>query len=185
MVGTAGNLSARCDDGSFWITASGRMKGALSETDFIRVGMDGSVQEQLNEGDKPSAETSIHQTIYELYPDAKACYHVHSVEANVVSTLTKDPNITLPNLEMIKGLGVWDKDPNVTIPVFENEPYVPDIAAAIERRLKAQAPRVGVLLIRNHGVTVWSDSTSGAFNAIELIEFIFRYMVLSRQTTTP
>ena len=28
MVGTAGNLSARLPDGSFWITASGARKGS-------------------------------------------------------------------------------------------------------------------------------------------------------------
>ncbi|HLO50395.1 MAG TPA: class II aldolase/adducin family protein, partial [Kamptonema sp.] len=37
MVGTAGNLSARLADGSFWITASGRAKGQLTDQDFIRI----------------------------------------------------------------------------------------------------------------------------------------------------
>ncbi len=34
MVGTAGNLSVRLPDGSFWITASGKSKGELSVSDF-------------------------------------------------------------------------------------------------------------------------------------------------------
>jgi len=35
MAGTAGNLSARADDGHFWITASGKPKGRLEENDFL------------------------------------------------------------------------------------------------------------------------------------------------------
>jgi methylthioribulose-1-phosphate dehydratase len=41
------------------------------------------------------------------------------------------------------------------------------------------------LLIRNHGVTVWGNSTEQARNHIELVEYIFRYMVLARQTIGP
>ena len=45
MVGTAGNLSARLSDGSFWITASGRPKGQLTSEDFVRVDLEGKVLE--------------------------------------------------------------------------------------------------------------------------------------------
>ena len=45
MVGTAGNLSARISDGSFWITASGRHKGQLNSGDFVRVALNGTVLE--------------------------------------------------------------------------------------------------------------------------------------------
>jgi methylthioribulose-1-phosphate dehydratase len=37
MLGTAGNLSAKVDDHSFWITASGKSKGKLTEEDFVTV----------------------------------------------------------------------------------------------------------------------------------------------------
>jgi len=59
MVGTAGNLSSRLDDGSFWITASGRQKGKLTATDFIRMNLDGIILEQPDPDSRPSAETSI------------------------------------------------------------------------------------------------------------------------------
>ncbi|MER3588952.1 MAG: methylthioribulose 1-phosphate dehydratase, partial [Mastigocladus sp. ERB_26_1] len=60
MVGTAGNLSARLSDASFWITASGKSKGELAIDDFVRVYPDGRV-EQPTKDSKPSAETAIHQ----------------------------------------------------------------------------------------------------------------------------
>ena len=180
MVGTAGNLSARMPDGSFWITASGRNKGQLSIGDFIRIAPDGTVLEQPSADVRPSAETSIHQAIYSLFPDAQACYHVHSIEANLVSRFSDGDTLPLPPLEMLKGLGVWEENPNVAIPVFANHLEVPRIAGDICERFKATSPPMSVLLIRNHGVTVWASSPEVAHNYLEVAEYIFRYMVAAR-----
>lgn len=176
MVGTAGNLSARTSDVSFWVTASGRSKGELQLSDFIHIYLDGRVQEFADDL-KPSAETSIHQSIYSLFPDAIACYHVHSVEANLVSGFTESDNLLLPPLEMLKGLGVWEENPNCEMPVFTNHLQVSQIAAEIEERFSNRSPQIPALLIRNHGVTVWAKSPTDARNYIELVEYIFRYMV--------
>jgi methylthioribulose-1-phosphate dehydratase len=181
MVGTAGNLSARMPDGSFWITASGRNKGQLNMDDFIRIAPNGTVLEQPSPDARPSAETSIHQAIYSLFPNAQACYHVHSIEANLVSSFTDGDALPLPPLEMLKGVGVWEENPKVAIPVFANHLEVPRIASDIYERFKATPPPVSVLLIRNHGVTVWASSLEGARNYLEIAEYIFRYMVAARK----
>ena len=180
MVGTAGNLSARMPDGSFWITASGRNKGQLSLDDFIRISPDGTVIEQSVPDARPSAETSIHQAIYSLFSEAQACYHVHSIEANLVSNFTTGDSLPLPPLEMLKGFGVWEENPKVVMPVFANHLEVPQIARDIEERFKAAPPSINALLIRNHGVTVWASSPEVARNSLELAEYIFRYMVAAR-----
>jgi methylthioribulose-1-phosphate dehydratase len=182
MVGTAGNLSAQLSDGSFWITASGRAKGQLQSTDFVRIAPDGNPIElsschQTGASLKPSAETSIHQVIYRLFPEARACYHVHSVEANLAARFASDENLPLPPLEMLKGLGVWSENPQCVMPIFANHFQVEQIAADIEQRLSDRPPDVPALLIRDHGVTVWASSTTEAFHAIELVEYIFRYIV--------
>jgi methylthioribulose-1-phosphate dehydratase len=181
MVGTAGNLSARVPDGSFWITASGRNKGQLSLGDFIRIASDGAVLEQPSPDVRPSAETSIHQAIYSLYPEAQACYHVHSIEANLVSHFTDEDTLPLPPLEMLKGLGIWEENPKVAMPVFSNHLEVPRIASDICERFKAAPPSMSALLIRNHGVTVWASSLEGARNYLEIAEYIFRYMVAAQK----
>lgn len=180
MVGTAGNLSARMPDGSFWITASGRHKGQLSLDDFIRISPDGTVIEQPVPDARPSAEISIHQVIYSLFPQAQACYHVHSIEANLVSNFTTGDSLPLPPLEMLKGFGVWEENPKVVMPVFANHLEVPQIARDIEECFKATLPSINALLIRNHGVTVWASSPEVARNSLELAEYIFRYMVAAR-----
>lgn len=181
MVGTAGNLSARMPDGSFWITASGRQKGQLNIGDFIRIALDGTVLEQPSPDVRPSAETSIHQVIYSLFPKAQACYHVHSIEANLVSLFTDGDTLPLPPLEMLKGLGIWEENPQVAIPVFANHLEVPRIASDIYERFKIAPPPVSVLLIRNHGVTVWASSPEAAHNYLEIAEYIFRYIVAARK----
>ncbi|NEQ28677.1 MAG: methylthioribulose 1-phosphate dehydratase [Microcoleus sp. SIO2G3] len=181
MVGTAGNLSTRLPDGSFWITASGRNKGQLGISDFIRIAPDGTVLEQPSPDVRPSAETSIHQAIYSLFCDAQACYHVHSIEANLVSHFTDGDALPLPPLEMLKGFGVWEENPIVAMPVFTNHLEVPRIASDIRERFQAESPPLNALLIRNHGVTVWASSPEIAHNYLEVAEYIFRYMVAARK----
>jgi methylthioribulose-1-phosphate dehydratase len=179
MLGTAGNLSARLSDGSFWITASGKSKGELGELDFIRLFPNGDIEKPVDHL-KPSAETSIHQAIYDTVPEAMACYHVHSIDANLVSNFTKDAELPLPQLEMIKGLGIWEENPTVTMPLFANHLDVPKIGQEIAERLRVKTPAIPALLIRNHGVTVWGRSTEEARNRIELVEYIFSYMVQAK-----
>jgi methylthioribulose-1-phosphate dehydratase len=169
MWGTAGNLSIRLEDDSFWITASGKAKGELTENELPAPDL------------KPSAETSIHQAIYALFPEARACYHVHSIEANLVSNFTLEPQLPLPPLEMIKGFGIWEEHPHCAIPLFDNHLDVPKIGQAIRDRFHAAPPQIPALLIRNHGVTVWGRSAAEARNRIELAEFVFRYMVQARR----
>jgi methylthioribulose-1-phosphate dehydratase len=182
MVGTAGNLSAKTPDGSFWITASGKSKGLLQENDFVRVTVDGEVLDSCAPNNRPSAETSIHQAIYSLFPEANACYHVHSVEANLVSSWVEGDNLPLPPLEMVKGLGVWEENPQVLMSVFENYLEVPRIAQAIRDRFQVSPPQIPALLIRHHGVTVWANSPETAQNYVEVAEYLFRYLVRAGQS---
>lgn len=181
MAGTAGNLSAKMPDNSFWITASGKQKGKLVTEDFVRISLTGEILENPDPKNKPSAETSIHQAIYSLFPEANACYHVHSVEAKLVSNFIDHEQLPLPPIEMLKGLGIWQENPKVYLPVFENYLEVPRISEDIIQRFKQASPDVPALLIRNHGVTVWATSPEAAENHIELVEYIFRYIVAARQ----
>lgn len=182
MVGTSGNLSARSDEDSFWITASGRSKGHMTDRDFVRVSLGGEVLEAATDTIRPSAETAIHQVIYTRFPRARAIYHVHSVEGNLVSTLAENNLLELPPLEMLKGFQIMEENPRVPIRVFPNHSDVARIARDIHAHFQTEVPRLSALLIRQHGVTVWGESTEEARNRVELIEFLFRYMILARQT---
>ncbi len=177
MAGTAGNLSVRHDASSFWITASGLPKGQLDEQDFLRIEVEeGNVLERLRPSAKPSAETSIHQAIYRCYPEARACLHVHSVDACLASAQTDGNELPLPAIEMIKGLDIWEEQPRVSLPLFDNPLDVPNIARAIEQRCADTRPAVPALMIRGHGATVWGRSLQEAYNRVEIVEFIMSYL---------
>lgn len=173
MAGTAGNLSLRLADGSFWITASGKPKGSLSRLDFLRVAPDGTVLARGREGDRPSAETSLHGALYGLFPESRACFHVHTVAATVASRLAIGDDLPLPPIEMIKGFGLFEENPRVSMPVLANHASVPRIAADLGRRFAAVPPAVPGFLIRDHGLTVWAEAPEGAVRYLELFEFLF------------
>jgi len=176
MMGTAGNLSLRLEDGTFWITASGKQKGRLQREDFLRVAPGGEVVERGREEDRPSAETSLHDAIYRLFPEARACFHVHSIPGNVAARLTEEDSLRLPPLEMIKGFGIWEEEPEIDLPVFHNHAHVPRIAEEMVARFEAAPPRIPGFLIRDHGLTTWGRDADAALNHVELFEYIFGYM---------
>lgn len=183
MWGTAGNLSLRLADGSFWITASGKAKGRLTELDFLRIAPGGEVVEKGRPDDRPSAETSLHDAIYRLVPEAGACFHVHSIPGNVAARLAEGAqggDLRLPPLEMLKGLGVWDQDPHVSLAVLPNHLHVPRIAEELLARFAAAPPQVPGFLIRDHGLTTWGRDAESALHHVELFEYIFGYIAAAR-----
>lgn len=180
MMGTAGNLSLRLEDGTFWITASGKQKGRLQAEDFLRMAPGGEVLERGREEDRPSAETSLHDAIYRLFPEARACFHVHSIPGNGAARLTAGDELRLPPLEMIKGFGIWEEEPEIDLPVFRNHLHVPRIAEEMTARFEADPPRVPGFLIRDHGLTTWGRDADTALNHVELFEYIFGYMAAVR-----
>jgi methylthioribulose-1-phosphate dehydratase len=197
MAGTAGNLSLRLPDGSFWITASGKAKGTLGLHDFLRMSPGGEVLARGNPDDLPSAETCIHQTLYALFPAAAACYHVHTVASNLVPRLDAgeardvggEPKavgeLALPPLEMLKGFGIREERPRVGIAVFPNRLEVAAIAADVAARFRAAPPRLPAFLIRDHGLTVWAESGPTALRYLELLEFIFAFMIAAGAAGLP
>jgi methylthioribulose-1-phosphate dehydratase len=180
MAGTAGNLSALHDDGSLWISASGKDKGRLVGRDFLRVGAGGEVLERGCPGDRPSAETAIHHAVYRLFPEARACFHVHTIPSNLAARLTGDDELPLPPLEMLKGFGVWEEEPRAAVAIFRNQAHVPAIAAEIEARFATARPRLPGLLVRDHGLTAWGASFDATVHYLELFDYLFAYMVASR-----
>jgi L-fuculose-phosphate aldolase len=69
-----GNVSLRSGDG-FWITAAGRPKHQLNNTDWVHVDLDG----RCRAGEpRPSSEWRVHATVYRARPDVGAIIHGHA-----------------------------------------------------------------------------------------------------------
>jgi methylthioribulose-1-phosphate dehydratase len=181
MAGTAGNMSVRIDDKMFWLTASAKPKGNLDTTDFVKMGIDGKLVDPIIEGNRPSAESKIHEVIYRRFPDAGACLHVHSVDAYLATRrhAYKQNKMLLPNIEMLKGFNIWEQQPDVYLDVLENHLDVSQIALDIDERFDSYTPRLSALMIRDHGVTVWGVDLQTAFNRVEILEFIMSFLVKS------
>ncbi len=186
MFATAGNLSVRdpSESGVFWITASGKHKGELGSNDFLPIHVsNGSVQKDID-GLKPSAETSIHQSIYSCNPNAHAALHVHTLESNLLDFGLKPDEpvkeVGIPPIEIIKAFGIWDERPKLTMPVFYNFGSVPKIANEIKTYFQTKGlPKVPFLLIEGHGPTVWGDSIMAANRHLEAVSFLFQVMTRS------
>jgi methylthioribulose-1-phosphate dehydratase len=165
VPGSAGNLSARLEDGTVAITRSGTHKGRLKAEDIIAVSLDGT---PCVPGQKPSAETLLHCQLYRLFPEIGAVLHGHSVVATVVSMARAD--IHLSNYEILKAFGFSSHEMTARLPNFENDQDMSRLARAIEPMLLQEMP-IGYV-IRGHGVYGWGRNVEHALWRLEALEFL-------------
>ncbi|MDR7318144.1 methylthioribulose 1-phosphate dehydratase [Brevibacillus nitrificans] len=171
--GTSGNLSIKVanDPLQFAVTASGKDKTKLSPEDYLIVDRDSRPVDET--ALKPSAETLIHAVVYKKFPQAGACFHVHTVWNNLISELYFGQRaFPIQGQELIKGLGIWEENASITVPIVENFADIPTLAAAIEKVITPDVPGV---LIRNHGIYAWGGNDFEAKRHLEAFEFLFEY----------
>ena len=98
---TGGNMSLRTDERQCPVTESGKDKGSLSATDFLRVDI---ADNHVPSGRTPSAETGLHTLLYRLSAHIGAVLHTHSVNATVLSRVERGDALVLQGYEMQKSL---------------------------------------------------------------------------------
>lgn len=181
MFATAGNLSfIDPESGVLWITASGKDKGNLKESDFLALNYStGAILEDTE--NRPSAETVIHRTIYSRFKNAAACLHVHTPTSCILefglSTSKPTIRIQLPNTEIIKAFGNFAEEPNLSVIVVHNFGDVSKIAAEFDKACAEKTPDVPFFLIENHGITVWGKNVADANKNLEASEFILQVLL--------
>lgn len=165
---TSGNLSARLSDGNIAITVSGRHKGHLKPDDIMLIDSQG----HSLDGQKPSAETLLHTSLYQRYPQIQAVLHPHSINATLVARLFKD-KIVLENYELLKALtGIDTHDTRITIPIFANDQNIPRLAAVVDDYLNKQGD-IHAYVIAGHGFYTWGASVTDTLRHLEALEFLF------------
>jgi len=173
---TAGNYSARLEDGTVAVTVSGAHKGALGPDDFIIVGPDGRPRDP---GRTPSAETPLHCMVYRRLPTAGCVLHTHSVNATVLSRhLAGRDRLVLEGYELLKAFrGIETHETAVGVPIFANTQDMPALARDVDAGLAdwASAPQILApgFLIRGHGLYAWGVDTTEARRHVEAFEFLF------------
>jgi methylthioribulose-1-phosphate dehydratase len=182
---TSGNLSARVSAPGepllLVVSASGRDKEAMTAADFVLV--DESLQPaesglQLVASPvelHPSAESVIHTRIYQ----ATGCgcvLHVHTVWNNLIAErCSSRGDVVLRDLEMLKGLDIWEEAAEIRVPVVENLFKLPAMAEAVVERITD--PRVPGVLVRRHGLYAWGANPFEAKRHVEAFEFMFEYLL--------
>jgi methylthioribulose-1-phosphate dehydratase len=171
---TSGNFSARTSVDPFRlaITASGRDKGTLTETDIVVVDEHGTaVESDL----RPSAETLLHVLIArERKADVIA--HVHSLWATLVSRrMDERESIDLSGLELLKAFdGVATHEHRESVPIIDNTQDWSAAQPQIVRTL-SDFPSAHGLLIRGHGLYTWAGSFPAVRRHLEAFEYLFEY----------
>jgi Ribulose-5-phosphate 4-epimerase and related epimerases and aldolases len=171
-VGSAGNISARLEDG-WLITPTDACLGRLRPEEIAKVSKDGT----WVSGSKPSKTLELHRQVYDRNPDVNGVVHTHSTSL-VALTLA----------------GVWDKDdilPPLTpyqvmkvghIPLIAYQrPGSPDVAAQVARL----ANTVRGVMLERLGPVVWESSVSKASFALEELEETAKLWIMSNSKPAP
>jgi len=168
---TSSNYSARIDSDHIAITVSGRHKGQLAAGDVMVVDLNGN---PVQSNCKSSAETLLHTVLYQVFPDAGAVLHTHSVKATVLSRLIPPgKSLELEGYELQKAFaGVTSHEGRLSIPVFDNTQDIPALAEQTGEWFRAHPEQPGYL-IRGHGLYTWGATMADCLRHVEAFEFLF------------
>ncbi|MBI4313994.1 MAG: methylthioribulose 1-phosphate dehydratase [Candidatus Omnitrophica bacterium] len=175
MPGTSGNLSIKIKSKplTIAITPSSVDKGEVAAGDILVVSISKVVRGK--KGLRPSAETSIHEALYESFPDCGAVFHVHTVHSTLVATRCASKGVVaFAGLEMLKGFETLSPKAPAKIPVLDNIDDLKEFGENV-RRNKERLSKVPAFLIAHHGMTCWGKNGQEAEKNLELMEFLCRY----------
>lgn len=176
---TAGNLSARLDDG-FLITPTDACLGFLEPDRLAKVSAAG---EALS-GERPSKTLALHRRIYEADPGAGCVIHTHSTHL-VALTLA----------------GAWNADdilPPITpyyvmkvghVPLISyhrpGDARVGELVAERIRAASAAGKPIHAVMLERLGPNAWHASPAAAMAVLEELEETARLWLLSQRKVEP
>jgi 3-dehydro-4-phosphotetronate decarboxylase len=171
-VGTAGNISARLDDG-WLITPTDACLGRLDPADIAKVDLGGHA---VSDG-RPSKTLALHRGVYARNTEARGIVHTHSTHL-VALTLA----------------GVWseaDVLPPITPYYVMKVGHVPLIRyrrpgdLQVADQIAALADKVRGVLLERLGPVVWERSVSQASYALEELEETARLWLMTSPRPEP
>lgn len=155
VEGTAGNISARQEDGSICITPSSVDYKRMQLEDLVVIDLDGKVLS----GDKaPSSEKKLHLSCYRAFDDAGSVIHSHPVHATMFAVAHRSVPACIDEFTVYVG-----GDVRVTDYAMSGTDDVGDEA------VKALQGR-GAALIANHGMVAVAPNPAKALHITALVE---------------
>ncbi|MBH3438584.1 MULTISPECIES: aldolase [Pseudomonas] len=166
-VGSAGNISARLEDG-WLITPTDACLGRLEPAAIAKVDLAG----EWVSGDKPSKTLALHRQVYDRNPAMQAVVHTHSthlVALTLAGVFSQDE--ILPPITPYQVMKVG------RIPLIGYErPGSPRVA----ERVAELANRVRGVMLERLGPVIWERSVSQASYALEELEETARLWLLTQ-----
>lgn len=171
-VGSAGNISARLDDG-WLITPTDACLGRMTPQAIAKVNLAG----EWVSGEKPSKTLALHRQVYDRNPEVGGVVHTHSTHL-VALTLA----------------GVWHADdilPPITpyqvmkvghIPLV---PYARPGSPKVAERVAELANSVRGVMLERLGPVVWESSVAKACYALEELEETARLWLMTHPRPQP
>jgi L-fuculose-phosphate aldolase len=152
-VARSGNLSAKIDDESILITASGTALGQLSEQDIVKVNLR---EPETSVGPaKPSSELPLHMLVYKNFP-SKVVLHCHPPLINGYFSVAKTLKAT--SFETKFYLGDIPVIPQETPTVMDPKPVI----AALKTN--------NLVVLKNHGTVAIAENFEEALDITEALE---------------
>jgi L-fuculose-phosphate aldolase len=157
VEGTAGNISARQDDGTVVITPSSVDYADMQLDDLVVVDVDGETV-VCKDGRSPSSERMLHLACYRAYDDIGAVIHSHPVHATMFAVAHKGIPACIDEFAIYVGGDVRCAD------------YAPSGSADVgEQAVKALEGR-GAALLANHGMVAIAPDPGAALHITALVE---------------
>jgi len=171
-VGSAGNISARLDDG-FLITPTDACLGFLDPAGLAKLDRDG----RQVAGERASKTILLHRAVYGARPDIGGIVHTHSTNLVALSMLPDvNHNDVLPPITPYFVMKVGH------VPMIPyrrpGDPVVADLVLA-------HAASVRAVLLERLGPLVWHDSVSAACFALEELEETAKLWLMLRDVRPP
>lgn len=171
-VGSAGNISARLEDG-WLITPTDACLGRLDPARIAKVSLSG----EWVDGDRPSKTLALHREVYDRNPGVAGVVHTHST-ALVALTLAGvwTPRCILPPITPYQVMKVGQ------IPLIEyRRPGSPEVA----KQVAELANSVRGVMLERLGPVVWESSVSKAAFALEELEETAKLWLMNPQRPEP
>ena len=170
MPGTAGNLSARLEDGRLLVTPTGMSKFLLKPSDMVIVDLQGKL---LVGTRKVTSEVGMHLAIYEMRHDISAVIHSHPPIATGFACAGKALDEVLCQ-EGVMTLGAVPLAKYATTGTGE-------VAASLGPFIRGHE----AILMANHGVVTYGTDLLEAFLRMETVEHLAHIELVAHQLGSP
>jgi ribulose-5-phosphate 4-epimerase/fuculose-1-phosphate aldolase len=171
-VGSAGNISARLEDG-FLISPTDACLGFLDPAGLARLDRNG----QQISGERASKTIVLHRAVYGARPDVHGIVHTHSTSLVALTMLPDvDHNDVLPPITPYFVMKVGH------VPMIPyRRPGDPEVADLVLGHVE----RVRAVLLERLGPLVWHESVSSACFALEELEETAKLHLMLRAVRPP